>query len=305
MMLDTERKLLLIGFLFVASAITLTILYLIFLDFSKKSAAKVKLNSLNFSPDKVESWVVEAELKIRQRAMLAGNPTVIYISWVMGLLVGGYTFFAFKNIPAGICVGMTMIMLPRSYLNARERKRVLKVNQQLHTALGIFYASYLGTQKIDRALKAVVDESPQPVSDIFLRLYKGYAGMSGGASGTNFEKVLSTFVASLGVKHGILVAHLLTQLRTNAQTIELFADVRQRLGQHIELSEKKNSSIAAERVTGLLLGLSPYPVYYFMSRMLPEIQEFVTSTLIGKVSISLGFGCFLVWAIVDVNANRT
>lgn len=247
--------------------------------------------------DAFSHWVEITERRLKKQKIFHGR---VYIFGIISLAVlafwGG--LFIFRNIPAAVFLGLTMLLIPGRILQMIEEKEKMKLTEQLGATIRLFTAEFIQSPHLEKGFAAVAARVPSPTGTIFADAYKDLV------MGTDPELVLANLSARLETDHGKMFVQLLKQARTDMSISALFPKLLEKVEKYLELLRKNASGLSGERILTLLTAATPVPIYFIVRSILPEIDEFFIRTMSGRILLSAVFLSMFLWTVIDRITGR-
>lgn len=279
------------------------IAYFIAVRITKESRFSFNLSPMTMnialqSRDKIDKWIQSTEEKVKRHNKKLKIKKYLYVHLFLAVATFLLTLHIFKNLAAAIFLSLTFLIIPDYILGLIGDLKTHRTEDQLLLAIRMFMTEYLRHYQLERAFAALSLKIANPVGQYFADAHYGLL------TGEKREKVLSDLAMNLNSPYGLVFVQMVEQTQKNSKVIELFPDLAGKLEMHIELTRTSISTLTAERLTGIIMAIIPFPTYIMMKRLIPETQEFVTQTTLGKMLITMSFASLLLWALIDNRMRR-
>lgn len=114
--------------------------------------------------DKLSKELAQADLKLKPGEFVALMAICAFAMAVLGWFIGS------QSILIGLVGLVVGLFLPRIYVNAQKKKRLIKFNDQLGDMLGLMVNGLRAGYSVMQAMESVSKELPSPISDEFRRV---------------------------------------------------------------------------------------------------------------------------------------
>jgi tight adherence protein B len=179
-------------------------------------------------------------------------PSHIVLATMLGVLVTGWLLAAVTGFPAVGLLGLTVILIPRSIVNSRLRKRRDAFAEQLPDNLQVMASAMRAGHSFIGALAVVVDDSPEPSRSEFNRV------VADEQFGVPLEEAIARAVVRMDNRDlaqvGLVAA---TQQETGGNTAEVLDRVVDTIRERFELRRLVKTLTAQGRMSRWVVSLLP------------------------------------------------
>jgi tight adherence protein B len=179
-------------------------------------------------------------------------PSHIVLATMLGVLVSGWLLAAITGFPAVGLLGLTVILIPRSIVNNRLRKRRDAFAEQLPDNLQVMASAMRAGHSFIGALAVVVDDSPEPSRSEFNRV------VADEQFGVPLEEAIGRAVVRMDNRDlaqvGLVAA---TQQETGGNTAEVLDRVVDTIRERFELRRLVKTLTAQGRMSRWVVSLLP------------------------------------------------
>lgn len=282
--------------------VTSVVVYLI-AYFYKQSRDKRKvqtsIGSFTVSQkDNLTEWLNMLDKRLQKNDIKIKSKIIIAVNALSSLTVFIVSFRIFKNLTAAIFFAIVFFIIPEYILFLYETKRKMKIENQMVAAIRMFTAEYLNVRNIEKSFAEISIRVVDPVGGYFADAYMDIL------MGHSFDSAMSRLSARVDNEYWKMFIQLIYQLEKDSQAIVLFADLVSRVEKSIELSRNNEISLGGERVLALVMALLPLPVYYFMSKIVPQTTTFIVETIAGRLLITVSFISIFAFTFLDKMLRR-
>ncbi len=114
--------------------------------------------------DQLGKELAQADLKLKPGEFVALMAICAFLMAVFGWFLGS------QSLLIGLLGAVVGMFLPRIYINAQKKKRLIKFNDQLADMLGLMVNGLRAGYSVMQAMESVSKELPAPISDEFRRV---------------------------------------------------------------------------------------------------------------------------------------
>ena len=114
--------------------------------------------------DQLGKELAQADLKLKPGEFVALMAICAFLLAVFGWFIGS------QSLLIGLLGAVVGMFLPRIYVNAQKKKRLIKFNDQLADMLGLMVNGLRAGYSVMQAMESVSKELPAPISDEFRRV---------------------------------------------------------------------------------------------------------------------------------------
>jgi tight adherence protein B len=114
--------------------------------------------------DKLGKELAQADLKLKPGEFVALMVICCFVMAVFGWFLGS------SSVLIGLVGAVAGLFIPRIYVNAQKKKRLIKFNDQLGDMLGLMVNGLRAGYSVMQAMESVSKELPAPISDEFRRV---------------------------------------------------------------------------------------------------------------------------------------
>lgn len=247
--------------------------------------------------DAFAKWIKMTEKRLNKRKIIKGR---LYVIGVIALSVIAFAIalLIFRNFPAAIFVGLTILLIPDRILQMFEEREKVILTEQMIATIRIFAAEFIQAPHIEKGFAAVATRVSAPTGNIFANAYRDLV------MGVDHELVLAKLSARLDTDHGKMFVQLIRQARIDSSINSLFPSLLKKVEKHLEMLRMNASGLTGERILTVTTALAPIPVYFVLKSILPEVDMFFVETLVGRAFLTAVFLSMFLWTIIDRIAGR-
>lgn len=270
--------------------------YLVLVRLAERSLLRSRLRPLSKAPQggpgkarastKSFEWLLPASMiqKIRESFEERRSVSALPISWNLFLSVsvvaglGGVLtgIFHFRNILAGVGLGVMGLFLPDQFLAIGAGVHQDKTHEQFQLAIQLFAAEYRSERSVQRAFLQTVPQLPEPIRGHFDRAARRLN------NGEPYIGVLDELADRLRHPFARLFVNNCKAVMENQKSGPLFDNIAYQLNQWRIRQTANAAAISGGRTTGLILNGALPVVYLIQVRMQPATHTFLTETAGGR-----------------------
>lgn len=210
--------------------------------------------------------------------------SALSISWPVFLLVsalmgaGGFIlgWVHFRNLLAGIGLGLMGLLLPDQILSMGAGAHRDKTHEQFQLAVQIFAAEYRAERSVQRAFLRAVPQLPEPIRSHFDRAARRLN------NGEPHIQVLDDLADRLGHPFAGLFVSNCKAVMEHQGSGPLFDNIAHQLNQWRIRQTANAAALSGGKATGLILNGALPIVYLVQVRVQPNTHAFLTETAGGR-----------------------
>jgi Flp pilus assembly protein TadB len=248
--------------------------------------------------DSLQKWVERAQKGMSGPRLLKRSPVFFVV--IVALSIAGFMFgtIGMKNPAAGVMLAVAGVVFPEQVYHNREQLRREKILEQMGAAVRLFAEEYSETPHTVKALGIAAEKMPNPIKGILEKAHKGLT------SGKDADYVLIDLAKDLDNEYGRMFVQLL-RLSFEDQAIKpLFRKLANRISSQQGLIQKNKVELTADRILSVALNIAIVPAYLAIHRYVPDANEFFTTTLAGKILVTVCIASAVCAALIDRIANK-
>jgi tight adherence protein B len=228
------------------------------------------------------------------------QPGQIVLATAMGVIVVGWLLATVTGFPATGLIGLSVILIPRSIVNSRLRKRRDAFAEQLPDNLQVMASAMRAGHSFIGALAVVVEDSPEPSCSEFGRV------VADEQFGVPLEEAIRRAVVRMDNRDlaqvGLVAA---MQQETGGNTAEVLDRVVDTIRERFELRRLVKTLTAQGRMSRWVVSLLPVGLLFAISALNPSYMAPLFDKPIGRLLLVMAAvlvvsGSLVIKRIVDI-----
>lgn len=217
---------------------------------------------------------------------------------VLGALLTGIAVFWFgryllQNQVILFVVAVVAMTLPFIYLFMKRSRRFAKCNDQLPDAMDLMSRALKAGHSLSAAIEMTSQEIPAPLGPEFRRVFEEQS------YGLPFRDALLNLTARLPLEDlRFIVTAMLIQRETGGNLVEVLDKTTYVLRERIRLKGQLRIYTAQGRLTGWILCLLPFGVFFAISVVNPKYAGLLIEDPLGRELIWIGLGLMTLGVLV-------
>jgi tight adherence protein B len=206
------------------------------------------------------------------------NPAQMLVATMVGAAISGWMLAALTGYPIVGLLGLAVLLVPRSIVASKVRKRRLAFAEQLPDNLQVMASAMRAGHSFIGALAVVVDDSPEPSAGEFRRV------VADEQFGVPLEDALRSVVDRMGnrdLAQVALVAAL--QRETGGNTAEVLERVTETIRERFELRRLVKTLTAQGRMSRWVVSALPVGLLLIITAINPQYMKPLFEHPIGRL----------------------
>ena len=262
---------------------------------SRKFVFKRRTDNLS---DSLQKWVERAQKGLSGPRFLKRGPVFFIIAGTLSTAGFFFGIISMNNPAAAVMLAIAGIVFPEQVFYNREQLRREKILEQMGSAVRVFAEEYSETPHTAKALGVTADKMPNPIGGILKNAYKGLT------SGKHHDDVLIDLGRELDNEYGKMFVQILRLSFEDQAVKPLFRKLANRISGQQALIQKNKTELTADRILSVVLNLAIVPAYFIIQSYTSDANVFFTTTLAGKILVTLCIASAVCAAVVDRLANK-
>jgi tight adherence protein B len=228
------------------------------------------------------------------------QPAQIVLATVLGVVVVGWLFASVTGFPLLALVGLSVLLVPRAFVQSRVRKRRLAFAEQLPDNLQVMASAMRAGHSFIGALSVVVSDSPEPSASEFRR------AVADEQLGVPLEQALRGVVERMDNRDlGQVALVAAMQRETGGNTAEVLERVTETIRERFELRRLIKTLTAQGRMSRWVVSALPIILLGIISLINPTYMQPLYDRPLGRLLLvaAAGFvvaGSLVIKRIVDI-----
>lgn len=241
-------------------------------------------------------WMVQVESHLRRRK--AGIKATVYVALVgFALLAGLATGTVLHNPLAAVLLALIAFIVPEQMFTYLGLRRRLKRFDQLADACGVF-AVELGQVGVVKALENTGRAIPDPVGRVFRQAARELSARG------DYKKALERMLKELDFTYGRDFALRVLDCYQHSGMSAMFIDMAAEMQEQRRRLHTSIARLFQDRLTTVVILAMFIPAYAVASHVAPTTWEFLTTTVFGKLCMSVYLLAVVLGPVVDYAALR-
>ncbi len=221
------------------------------------------------------------------------KPAQIVMATMLGVLVVGWLIAALTGFPILALLGLVVLLVPRSIVQSKVRKRRALFAEQLPDNLQVMASAMRAGHSFIGALSVVVDDSAEPSASEFRR------AVADEQFGVPLEDALRSVVERMDNRdlgQVALVAAL--QRETGGNTAEVLERVTETIRERFELKRLIKTLTAQGRMSRWVVSLLPVGLLLIISAINPDYMKPLFDRPLGRLLLVAAAGFVITGSLV-------
>lgn len=246
-------------------------------------------------PATLERDLTISEIKISPREFVALWGMAVLILPLLLLLLRMGLMFCFAAAIAGA-------LLPPLLIREKRKKRIKKFQNQLGEALLILSNTIRAGVTFERALIAIAEGLPEPISEELLRVGSEIQ------VGTPIEAAMDEFAERMQSEDlGLLTSAILIQKRVGGNLADIMEIISETVKDRIKIKGKIKTLAAQGKVSALVVGIMPIALVSAISMVTQDYMMPLFTTAMGIMMLVCAvvlevIGFFIMIKMTDIKA---
>jgi len=223
-------------------------------------------------------WLLQARVKT--------SPGTIVMSVLLLSAFGFFgAWFASENVPLSIFASLAVGGAPVIAVQRKRNKRFAAFAQQLPDALTMMKNSLQAGHTLDKAMKVISEEMPDPVALEFRETVEElHLGVPVKRAMENFSNRI------LDENLKIFVAALLVQREVGGNLNDLLGNLAHTIRERFRMEQEVKALTAEGRISGYVIGVLPIALCIIINAMQPDYIKPLFETETGNTLLKLAVG---------------
>ncbi len=206
-----------------------------------------------------------------------------------GALIAGVAGFLYRGLPGGLIAAALVVGGYVFWLSKRDAKRRMMFENQIPELLQMVSGSMRSATSLLQALEVVSREAPQPMSDEITRV------LHESRLGTDIGVSLDALGDRMQSKDfGWVVGAIDIHRDVGGDLAEIFDRISETIRNRNRVREQMKALSAEGKMSGLVLGLMPPGVFFFLGAVNPSYMGTLTSSTVGWIALGSAGGLLIV-----------
>jgi tight adherence protein B len=221
------------------------------------------------------------------------QPAQIVLATVLGVIVVGWLFAALTGFPLLALVGLSVLLVPRAFVQSRVRKRKLAFAEQLPDNLQVMASAMRAGHSFIGALSVVVNDSPEPSASEFRR------AVADEQLGVPLEEALRRVVDRMDNRDlGQVALVAAMQRETGGNTAEVLERVTETIRERFELRRLVKTLTAQGRMSRWVVSALPIFLLVIITLINPTYMQPLYDRPLGRVLLVGAAGLVVAGSLV-------
>ncbi|MEN6571968.1 MAG: type II secretion system F family protein [Anaerolineaceae bacterium] len=208
--------------------------------------------------DRIARDLAQADLKLKPGEYVVLMVVLAVLGVILLYAISG------KSIVFGLAGGVLGAMLPKIYVSAQQRKRLIKFNEQLSDMLNLMVNGIRAGYSTLQALEAVSRELPPPICDEFHRVVQEVQ------LGLPMESALDNLLRRIPSDDlDLVITAMNVQREVGGNLAEILDTISHTIRERVKLKGEIRVLTTQQSYTGKLLAILPvglFVILYFINR---------------------------------------
>jgi tight adherence protein B len=221
------------------------------------------------------------------------QPAQIVLATILGVVVVGWLFAAITGFPLLALVGLSLLLVPRAFVQSRVRKRRLAFAEQLPDNLQVMASAMRAGHSFIGALSVVVNDSPEPSASEFRR------AVADEQLGVPLEEALRRVVDRMDNRDlGQVALVAAMQRETGGNTAEVLERVTETIRERFELRRLVKTLTAQGRMSRWVVSALPIFLLVIITLINPTYMQPLYDRPVGRVLLVGAAGLVVAGSLV-------
>jgi tight adherence protein B len=221
------------------------------------------------------------------------QPAQIVLATLLGVVVVGWLFAAVTGFPVLALVGLSVLLVPRSWVQSRVRKRRAAFAEQLPDNLQVMASAMRAGHSFIGALSVVVNDSPEPSASEFRR------AIADEQLGIPLEQALGTVVTRMDNRDlGQVALVAAMQRETGGNTAEVLERVTETIRERFELRRLVKTLTAQGRMSRWVVSALPIILLLIITLINPTYMQPLYDRPLGRLLLVAAAGFVVAGSLV-------
>lgn len=245
-----------------------------------------------------DQWVDEAGPRLSKAEIKVSAARYVMIMLIIASIGAMIGLFVLKNLAAAVLLSFAAVLIPDQVLFRRIEKRRNELTAQLAVASRMLSAEFSDKPSVQQALSAVAVQLQDPLRSIFKRTADDLS------AGLGPNIAFSRMLKELDFDVGHEFVQVLRVAYHDIAVRPMFSKLAVKIGGAQRLQQDNKNTLLWMKSMGLLLNILVIPTYIFMSLIIPETNQYLTESIIGRFIVTMIFLSVLLGILMDRALQR-
>ncbi|MBM7660294.1 tight adherence protein B [Bacillus mesophilus] len=207
----------------------------------------------------------------------------VLFQWILTAFLAGLSFLIFGNVFFALLGGITGFVLPKWYLNKKQKERLRAFNESLPDMITTIIGSLRAGFSFPQALKTVVEEANSPIKEEMETVLREMQ------YGSNIEESLQGLKDRMPSDDlDLMIQAILIQRQVGGNLATVLDKIVETIRDRTKIQRQIVTLTAQGRLSGIVIGLLPVILGCVLYLIEPDYIGTLFTNVIGIIMLSAG-----------------